>query len=448
MIEKIKNLNIWWIFIMSFVFLLPFHAVFVTFLKCRIGVDMDILRFWKEFVIIGLLFWVAFNIFKKYKFNFWKLYKDNYLLWTITAFILSSFIYIFFPYFVIKISALLWFKYDVFFIFAFLIWMYLTFIKNNFENILKTVFTSIWVILIIFTPWFLSWNIDKKAELLWYSTKVSTYEANSCITFSQNVTWWYHRFQWSFWDPIRFSVFLVVFYFIFLGFSLDKTTNKNNRKKYLLISAWTILVLIWMFYAYTKTSFLWFIFWSILFIYLVRKIIYKKEISKKFIASLWALAIVPISYIAIFKRDLFLHPEAILWRVENLIRSIEMFFYNPIWYWLWIAWPASQLWTSSDSALNNWVVKFLPENWYVQIFLEQSILGLSLFIWVLSIIWVYLYRIILRKKDFLSIWIFVSFITIIFMWNFTHVFEEAATSYILFMILWAYIAKEYKWLKL
>lgn len=448
MIEKLKNLNIWWIFIMSFVFLLPFHAVFVTFLKCRMWIDMDILRFWKEFIIIWLLFWVAFNIFKKYKFNFSKLYKDNYLLWTITAFILSSVIYIFFPYFVVKISSLLWFKYDVFFIFAFLIWMYLTFIKNNFENILKTVFTSIWVILIIFTPWFLSWNIDKKAELLWYSTKVSTYEANSCITFSQNVTWWYHRFQWSFWDPIRFSVFLVVFYFIFLGFSLDKTTNKNNRKKYLLIWVWTILVLIWMFYAYTKTSFLWFIFWSILFIYLVRKIIYKKEISKKFIASLWALAIVPISYIAIFKRDLFLHPEAILWRVENLIRSIEMFFYNPIWYWLWIAWPASQLWTSSDSSLNAWVVKFLPENWYVQIFLEQSILGLSLFIWVLSIIWVYLYRIILRKKDFLSIWIFVSFITIIFMWNFTHVFEEAATSYILFMILWAYIAKEYKWIKL
>jgi len=448
MIDKFKKINLWWILISIFVFLLPFHAVIVTFLKCRIWIDTNVMRFWKEIVIILLMFWVAYKIYKKHKFNFSKLYKDNYLLWTVTAFILTSTLYIFFPYFVIKISSLLWFKYDVFFIFALLAWMYINFIKDNLENILKTVFISAWTILLIFTPWFLSWNIDKKAELLWYSSKVSTYEANSCITFSQNVTWWYHRFQWSFWDPIRFSVFLVVFYFIFIWFMLNKNSKNITNKRNFILALWTILVLVWMFFAYTKTSFLWFIFWSILFIYLVRKIIFKKVISKKFIASLWALAILPIGYITIFKRDLFLHPEAILWRVENLITSIEMFFYNPIWYWLWIAGPASQLWTSTDTTLSNWVVKFLPENWFVQIFLEQSLLWLALFIWILSIIWVYLYRIILRKKDYLSIWIFVSFITIIFMWNFTHIFEESATSYTLFMIIWAYLAKEYKNLKL
>jgi hypothetical protein len=94
--------------------------------------------------------------------------------------------------------------------------------------------------------------------------------------------------------------------------------------------------------------------------------------------------------------------------------------------------------------LASWVNKFLPENWYIQILLEQSLIWLSLFIALMSVIWVYLYRIVRTKKDYLSIGIFVSFITILFMANFTHIFEESATSYILFMIIWSYIAKENK----
>jgi len=56
-----------------------------------------------------------------------------------------------------------------------------------------------------------------------------------------------------------------------------------------------------------------------------------------------------------------------------------MFFYNPIGYGLGIAGPASQIGSSIESA-GNWQIatstattthRFLPENWYVQIALEQ-----------------------------------------------------------------------------
>lgn len=58
-----------------------------------------------------------------------------------------------------------------------------------------------------------------------------------------------------------------------------------------------------------------------------------------------------------------------------------MFFYNPIGYGLGIAGPASQIGNSIESAgswqiatsTTNTVHKFLPENWYVQILLEQGI---------------------------------------------------------------------------
>jgi hypothetical protein len=59
-----------------------------------------------------------------------------------------------------------------------------------------------------------------------------------------------------------------------------------------------------------------------------------------------------------------------------------MFFYNPIGYGLGIAGPATQIGRSIESA-GGWeistaspsaVSKFLPENWFVQILLEQGIM--------------------------------------------------------------------------
>ena len=185
-----------------FVFLLPFHAIFVTYMKCKVWVDTDILRFWKEIGILFFLSFIMIRILCIKKIKIPDLYKNNYLLWISTAFIISSCIYIFFPYFTPKINAYLWFKYDVFFIFALIIWLYLWEIKKHFHILLQTLFVSAWIMLILFLPWYLFWDISQTTSLIWYSQQPSTYEANSCISFSQNVSGWYHRFQWSFWDPI------------------------------------------------------------------------------------------------------------------------------------------------------------------------------------------------------------------------------------------------------
>lgn len=429
-----------------YIFLLPFHAILVTYLKCKAWVDTDILRFWKEFVIIFLLWVVTLQVWVKHKWHLGKIFENNYILWLTVAFTISSFIYIYFPYFDPKLSSYLGFKYDVFFLFALVIGFYLTTLQQHFESMLRAVFVSIWVMLIVFLPWYLSGNIASTTEIIGFDSKPSTYEANSCISFSQNVTGGYNRFQWSFGDPIRFSVFLTVFYFIFLWFILSRNW-RNRVLKYWFLSLSTITIFTSIFFAFTKTSFLWLLFGMVLFIYLVRKIIFWKKLWKKFITLTGSLIWILLFAVLYIKRNLFLHPEAILGRAENLITSIEMFFWNPFWYGLGIAGPASQLGTSSDEALSLGVRKFLPENWYVQILLEQSLIGLWLFIALISVIWVYLYRIMKAKKDALSIWIFVAYITILFMANFTHIFEEAATSFILFMLIGAYIAKEWKYVK-
>jgi len=140
-------------------------------------------------------------------------------------------------------------------------------------------FISIGIILIIFFPWYLSGNISATTELFGYSDKVSFYEANQCLSFSQNVSG-HHRFQATFGGPIRFSVFLVVWYIIYLSFLLGEKF-KNKALFWGLFIFPSILVFGSIFFSYSKTSFLGLIFAFILFFFLINKYIYKKFLSKK-----------------------------------------------------------------------------------------------------------------------------------------------------------------------
>jgi len=424
--------------LMIFVALLPFHALIITTLKCKIWVPeniMNVARFWKEFVIIALMIGVLVNLYKKYKLNLNKALKDNYLVGTTLTFIIISFAYIFLPYFKVNLANILWFRYDVFFLLALIAWLYLVSAKENFKLLLKTVFYSIAWMLAIFLPIYLSWNIEILSSIFWYSSEVSTYNANGCIAFAQNVSG-SPRFQGTLWWPIRFSVFLTVFFFVYLGYILDYLKNKKSALNYwLYIAVPFIVYLLSVYKAYTKTSLLGFLLGLILFV----AIAYRKELKKVSRAVylwVWALFISALWSLVWIKRDLFLHIGSTLNRVENLEHSFHMWRFNPFGYGLWIAGPASVV-----------EKRFWPENWFIQILLEQSIVWLVFFIWVLSIIWVYLYRIIKKRKDYFSVGIFTAFITLLIMANLTHAFEEAATSYTLFLLIWAFIANNLKFSK-
>jgi len=448
------------ILIITLVALLPLHALLVTTLKCKFWLDTNILRFWKEIILAVLFIATFFQTMrpkrspiggKKYNWNFSKLYKNNYLLWMITLFSLFSFAFIFLPFLQPKLASYLGFKYDVFFLIALVIWLYLNIVRENLNTILKTVFISSWFILSIFTPWYLFWDISAVTSIFWFSSEVSTYTANSCISFSQNVEW-QHRFQWSFAWPIRWSVFLTVFYVIYLWFILHNFRKSKKSIFYSLLIIPSIFIIISIFFSYSKTTILWLIFWISVFSYLTYKIKFNKKISKKIITVVSVIPALALISVALLKKDLFLHLGSVINRFDNIITSIEMFIYNPFGYWLWIAWPASWTWNSIESAWNwqiavasSWSThKFLPENWFLQILLEQWLIWLSIFLSLMLIIWLKLLDIVKNKKDYLSIWIFTSYVSIIFMANFTHAFEESATSYILFLIIWAYIAKYWK----
>jgi len=442
----------------------------VTFLKCKIGLNTNVLRFWKEIFLLWFFVYTIFYVLKRYKYRVSKIYENNYILWTITTFALISLFFIFFPFNFLNYlwglqkegssflvvtkdflssgnmkAALLGFKYDVFFLLAIIIWFYLPVFRKNISLYLKSTFSAIFLILIIFVPVYLSGYILEFYNFFGYSTEVSTYNPNWCLAYSQNVEWWHNRFQATFWWPIRFSVFLTVFYLLYIAFILGEK-NKNVKLKYFLVIFPTILFLIALFLAFTKTAILWFFVWISIFAFLVYKIKFWKTISKIYLVITWIIALVPLSLLLYIKRDLFLHLWAMINRFENLKISFEMLWYNLFGHWLWIAGPASQLWalinydTPEQSIyFSGKIHKFLPENWYMQIFLEQGILWFSFFIWIILMLWVYLYRVVKIKKDYLSIWFFSAFIALSFMANFTHSFEESATSYLFFLLIWAYL---------
>ncbi len=429
------------ILIWILIFLLPLHAFLITTLKCKYRINTDFLRFWKELILIFLVIYSFFFAYKNSHYSLKKLYHKNTLLWLITAFIISSAIYIFFPFFTLKAASVLGFRYDVFFLIALLVGLYTQWSQENLRFYLKTLFLSTFGILIIFLPWYLFWDISSLSNMFWYSNEVSTYTANQCISFAQNVNG-EHRFQATFGGPIRFSVFLSIVGSLFTGYILS-ATRFSKKQKYILLGAFGILIFPAIFFSYSKTSMLGALFAIIIFSFLSYKYIYRKKITRKFYSILGLFSIVPLLIISLFKWDLFLHLGAIVNRLENISKSIEMFFYNPIGYGLGIAGPASQIGNSIESA-GNWVIatnttqvvhRFLPENWYIQILLEQGIIGLSLFLALIILIWVRLISRLKRHRDFLDVGITSAYFSLCFMALFTHAFEEAATSYTLFLFI-------------
>ena len=435
--------------LMAFAFFLPLHALLVTTLKCRFWLDTDLFRFWKELVVIGLLFGSVYAVGKRYKWNYKKFLEWNYIVGIPIVFAIIAFIYMYFPYFKPGIHSYLGYKYDVFFLFTLIAGFSLYSVRKYFDSILRALFASIGLILIVFLPWYLFFDISAVAGIFGYSSEVSTYTANACISFSQNVEG-QHRFQWTFGWPIRFSVFLIVWLFVYVGYILD--TKLTRQKKYLFIGIPTLFIFLSVFFSYSKTSILWLFVWILIFFAIVRRYIFETNLSEKqvkFLKFAPLILIFTAGLLVFLKRDLFTHLGSMINRLDNLQRAVQMFFYNPIGYGVGTAWPATQIADSIEAYSYEWaansaqIFKYLPENWYVQMLVEMSFVGLALFLAILIVIGYYLFQIMKVRKTYFSVAIFTSFVTLCFMANFTHAFEETATSYLFFLIIWAYIAQNY-----
>jgi len=241
--------NIIWVLI----FLLPLHAFLVTVLKCKYGFDTNYMRFWKEIVVVTLALLVFFRAYAWHGYSLQKMLYKNTLFGLTLAFIGCTAIYIYFPFFELKPASVLGFRYDAFFFITFLIGLY-SWLVWEIRYFLKMLFLSTFGLLTVFLPWYLFWDISALASMFGYSSEVSTYTANQCISFAQNVDG-EHRFQASFGWPIRMSVFLTIVWSLFTGWCLS-STRFNKKQQYWLLAWFGMLIIPAIFFSYSKTSIL------------------------------------------------------------------------------------------------------------------------------------------------------------------------------------------------
>lgn len=244
------------------------------------------------------------------------------------------------------------------------------------------------------------------------------------------------------------SVFLTLVGSLFAGYVFSGT-QFSRRQKYALLGVFGLLIIPAIYFSYSKTSMLWALFAIAVFCFLSFKYVYWKKLTRKIYIIGSGIISAPILLLMAVKWEMFLHLGAVLNRLENLGKSVEMFFYNPFGYGLGIAGPASQIWKSIESAGGTFIAtsnvltihRFLPENWYVQILLEQGIIGFSIFMGLIILIGVRLIARLKLHKDFMTVWITTAYFSLCFMALFTHAFEEAATSYILFLFMGIILAE-------
>ena len=138
---------------------LPWHALLVTLLQCRLGLDVTIFRFWKEgmillFLTIGLIPFIRDT-------SSWKsiIKKNSLLIKCIILYIVLCMVYLYIPHFHPEEPSFLGFRYDIFFLLAFLAGYLVDINPNRVKILLKYVFFTTSSIVVIFLLWYVFFDI-------------------------------------------------------------------------------------------------------------------------------------------------------------------------------------------------------------------------------------------------------------------------------------------------
>jgi len=289
-----------------------------------------------------------------------------------------------------------------------------------------------------------------------YSAWVSNYEVDKSLpAFHIVEAKWTARFASTFAGPNQLGFYLMVFIGLILGFlkyafTDPEVSDKNilwkisfkNRFKFMtpgslgaVFLIWTLIfALICLYFSFSRSAWLWTILIFSLFIFFSFPEKYRWKIFFWWLIS-WILLIL---YTYFFQSDFF-ERTILRWgstsmHIEKTLEWIEIIKENPMWLWLWMAWPVtmrfSELWEEK-----------IAENWFVQMFQEFWVLW-----WIIYLLFIWSFLVFLIKNFlknnfenfswFLLFWGFLWLSWILFAGLFLHSFEDIWVSLLLFMLIW------------
>lgn len=464
-----------------FFFLLPFHALAVTYINSLFFDFTSAVPFfisgWKEIILafffVNSAIWL-FHHFRETQKQFD--YIDVFIiLFSLVGLLIGIWKYD--PTLGIM-PTILGIKYDFFFIWLLFCFKHLpVFSHNNFLEKLRTtvLFSGIFIVTFAYLQYFSDAN---------FLIQFGYFDAPSVDTIEKPASFCQLlentnqcRIQSTFAGPIRFAGFLVLLTGLLASFVLQKKHVFHSKYKhykthpktftsinFLLYILYTIILSVIIFILYKTfsrgawiaeiivifssiiiyfniklTKFFKIIFYTLLAIFTAIILFFSYKISQQYINSTYSFdetgsakiiqitqqIIKPINH-QINSSEIYQKIENMLIRkgstgkhIEGITKSIEIVTLHPEGQGLGTAGAASTL-----QGVEN---QFLNENWYLQIFTELGIAGGIIFLLLTFTIIIHLRK---EKSEY-----FPLIIALFTMALFTHLWEEAALAYIVFALL-------------
>jgi len=411
--------------------LLVFHFIFMTFIRFQLGGDLhiwilhsNIWNLWKDFyllIIYGIILWYLIKTNKlKYR-----IIKNKYLY--------IFFIIIIFSSLIISISNFHWFKelviwvkYDLWFLFPVIFFSSIDFDKKDINKLYSTIMYIIKLTITLCLIYcIIRFTWPKFLYLLWYWPIWNwTSLWYPPLLFK---TWfdWIQRlsgiFSWpnhmafyliTFWPIIIFSIFSKRLHYIWWLIYIFLLLGTLSRSWILALFLEISLIFIFIFKYYKN---------------------YRKIILSLVIASwLWIVSLGSYLYLSWKYKQIILRWASTAWHKIKSLKTIKDIIKNPLWHWIWTAWPAAHY-------IKNDIV---PESRFLQIFYE-----LWIYVWLLWFSFIF-YIIYLTQKninitypymqkiDILKISLSIWIIWLLSQWLVLHSFEDSMTTLPLFILIW------------
>lgn len=416
-----KKTNLFTILSQFLVIILPFYVILAVFFSTQIGIP----KAWfyiKELVIVLLWITLIYEFIKNKILP--KLDIIDYLIfWYFIYGIAITFIN------GLWINSIIYgWRYDFIFLVVLLIFKHWKqFLKIKVKDLMKIFLISGGISL--FFSILIKFRLGENFLLqFWYIDYISNWTFNWAVpTYHWLENSWIKRFQWIFDWPNQMAFYLILYTAIFMHFI---------RKRFqfhimlLMIFLFGLLVM-----TYSRSALLWIWAWLGLLFLLNIKWIYKKY-KKQLISSLIVFLIIFWSIWFIYKdkiENIFLRTSSTTGHFDRMAIWIDRFIEKPMWSWLAESGPAYRsIYPEKQTKQDEQY--YIPESWFIQQLTEWWIVYFLLFILILSLIVINLYK----KSKPLFAWL----IAIIVMNIFLHIFEATYLSILLFLFIWLIISKQ------
>jgi len=283
---------------------------------------------------------------------------------------------------------------------------------------------------------------------LWYSAWVSNYQVGKSLpAFHIVEAKWTARFAWTFAWPNQLWFYLMVFIGVILGFLKFLFQNsphpnplpkgEGTRWEKIFLISTIIFALICLYFSFSRSAWL----WTILIFSLFTFFSFPKKYRLK-IFFWWIILSILLGFYTYFFQSDFFERTILRWgstsmHIEKTLKWIEIVKENPLWLWLWMAWPVTMRFSWEDK---------IAENWFVQMFQEFWILWwIVYFLMIWSLIFILIRKFLENNfKNFAIFWGFLGLSGILFAGLFLHSFEDIWVSFLLFLFIWIWFVFSWK----